>query len=139
MHNKQDRIKTIFWCAFVALPLFTGFLQYDWLPEEYDERRHDLIKSHSVECGMEGMQSCDVPDVWEDRKSGKVYHATDFKNHNRVESFRLAILSFLYGLIACLFHVWDRKKSGDTKSPWQLFKQALLINAIAATVIFAVI
>jgi len=90
MHFRMERIKTIFWCAFVALPLFTGFLQKDWLPEQYDERRHDLIESHSIACGTEGMLSCEVADVWEDRKTGKVYRAADLKDHNRAESFRLA-------------------------------------------------
>ena len=135
---RQDQVRKVFWMAFFALPLFTGFLSYDWLPQEYDERNHILIESHSVECGHEGLNSCDAPDVWKDRKTGRVYRESDFISHHRSESIRVAVLSFLYGLIACIFHAWDKKKA-KAESFVVMFREALVINAIVSVVIFIVI
>lgn len=61
---------------------------------------------HDVECGPNGLNSCEVVDKWQDDETGKIYHLSEFKTHRRHQALRIAALSFLYGLIACWFHVW---------------------------------
>ncbi len=42
-------IERTFWTVFIILPIFTGLLAYDWLPNEaFNEKRHELLSSHEV-------------------------------------------------------------------------------------------
>ena len=131
-------IRKLFWTIFIGLPIFFGFLSYRWLPQEYDERNHILIESHSIECGPEGFNSCEEPTIWKDRKTGEVYKASDFKSHRLSESFRISVLSFIYGLVGCLFFAWDERKS-NYRDFGESFKYALMINGIVVAFIFIVI
>jgi hypothetical protein len=106
MEISREKIKTWFWVIFIAIPLFTGFLRYEPDENEFDDRRHQVVETQDVECGTEGLNSCEQVNVWKDLKSGKIFHSSQFKNHRRLEAFRIACLSFLYGLIACIFHAW---------------------------------
>jgi hypothetical protein len=108
----SEKLKNWFWAIFLAIPLFTGFLQYDFLPQEYDGSKHTIIESHSEACGTEGMISCEVADTWKDIKTGKIFHRSEFKSHRRYQAFKIASLSFLYGLIACFFYVWHEIRYG---------------------------
>jgi len=108
----SEKLKNWFWAIFIAIPLFTGFLRYDFLPQEYDDGKHTIIESHSEECGTEGMISCEVADTWKDIKTGKIFHRSEFKSHRRSQAFKIASLSFLYGLIACFFYVWYEVRYG---------------------------
>jgi hypothetical protein len=112
MEIKSEKIKTWFWIIFIAVPLFTGFMEYKPSDNEYDERKHQVIDTRDVECGPEGLVSCEQAVVWKDLKSGNIFHLSDFKNYRRYEAFRIAILSFLYGIIACIFHVWFEVRYG---------------------------
>ena len=157
MIKNPEKIKNIFWLIFILIPLFTGFLQYESAQNEYDERIHTALSSHDVECGTEGLNSCDVVDKWQDNKTGKIYYLSEFKTHRRHQAFRIACLSFLYGLIACAFYVWyevrygikniDDFCLGDSERE-KLFrkqiinektKEALFTNAFIAVIWFIVI
>ncbi len=138
MQFKQSHIRKVFWTLFIGLPIFFGFLSYNWLPQEYDERNHILIESQSVECGPEGLNSCESPRVWRDRKTGKIFHANDFASHRRTEAFRISLLSFLYGLVACLFYAWDENVR-DSKVFKEAIKYALSLNALLSLAIFILI
>ena len=112
MKINSEKIKTWFWIIFIAIPLLTGFLRYEPAKNEYDERKHEVIQSQDVECGPEGLVSCEQVEMWKDLKSGKIFRQSQFKNHRRLEALRIASLSFLYGLIACIFHVWYEVRYG---------------------------
>lgn len=101
--SKLEKIKAAFWVIYILIPIFTGWMTYQYLPNEYDERKHELLESHHVECGTEGMQSCVVPDKWRNKISGKIYTSSQFASHRRAEAERIAIITFAYGLIGCLF------------------------------------
>ncbi len=138
MTEVYGKAKSLFWLIYIGLPLFSGFLSYNWLPQEYDERQHILIESHSVDCGMNGMNSCEVPDVWRDKDSGQVYNASQFSEHRRYESIRISILSFLYGLIGCLFFAWDASRSKNMTFIGA-FKNALFFDVALSIVILIVL
>jgi len=112
MEINNEKLRTWFWIVFIAIPIFTGFLRYEPDANEYDDRRHQAIETKDVECGPEGLISCERVDVWRDLKSGKIFQLSQFKNHRRLEAFRIATLSFLYGIIACIFHVWYEVRYG---------------------------
>lgn len=112
MEISSDKIKTWFWVIFICIPIFTGFLGYENAENEYDSRKHIALESHAVECGPDGLVSCDRVDVWKDLKSGKIFHLSEFKTHRRYESFRIACLSFLYGLFGCIFYVFYEVRYG---------------------------
>ncbi len=102
------KLEPVFWVAYILLPIFTGWLAYQPLPNEYDESKHELLESHSEECGPEGLRSCEVPDKWRDEETGKVYTSGQFTEHHRSEGRRIGITVFAYGLIACLFFAYSR-------------------------------
>ena len=112
MEISSDKIKTWFWVIFICIPIFTGFLGYENAENEYDSRKHIALESHAVECGPDGLVSCDRVDVWKDLKSGKIFHLSEFKTHRRYEAFRIACLSFLYGLFGCIFYVFYEVRYG---------------------------
>jgi hypothetical protein len=44
------KTELIFWLVFLCVPVFTGWLDYQSLPDEfYDPTRHELLKSHMEE------------------------------------------------------------------------------------------
>lgn len=106
--SKLKKISNVFWAVYILIPIFSGFMMYRYSPNEYDERKHELLESHSVECGTEGMQSCEVPDKWRNVTTGKIYTSNQFVAHRRAEARRIAITTFAYGLIGCLFSAYGR-------------------------------
>jgi len=52
------------------------------------------------------MQSCEVPDKWRNKITGKIYTSSQFAAHGRAEAKRIAIITFAYGLIGCLFSAY---------------------------------
>jgi len=157
MELKSEKIKTWFWILFIAIPIFTGFLRYEPDQNEYDERKHQVVETQDVECGPEGLNSCERVEVWKDLKSGKIFQLSQFKNHRRLEAFRIAVLSFLYGLIACIFHVWyevrygikdidqvcfgdiEREKLYRKQKFCESLKYALSLNGFIAVICFLVL
>ena len=112
MSNKGEKIKTWFWIIFITIPLITGFLNYEKSSNEFNDRKHEVIELQDVECGPEGLVSCEKVTTWKDIKSGRIFHDYQFKNHRLAEAMRISILSFLYGLIACFCHAWHSKNYG---------------------------
>lgn len=104
--SRFEKIKAVFWVVYILIPIFTGWMTYQYLPNEYDERKHELLESHFVECGTEGMQSCEVPDKWRNINTGKIYTSSQFTSHRRAEAKRIAFITFAYGLIGCVFSAY---------------------------------
>jgi len=130
-----SKIEGVFWVAYILLPIFTGWLAIQPLPNEYDESKHELLKSHAVECGPEGLLSCEAPDVWRDKETGKIYTSEQFTEYHRHEGTRIGITAFSYGLIGCLFFAYGRvvkKRESFLKG----FDRAVLINVIVSLLIY---
>jgi hypothetical protein len=134
----MKKLRFLFWILFIFGPIFTDFLSYQWLPQEYDYTRHTLLKSHSVTCGVEGLSSCDMPDLWRDNATGEIHKATEFKSHRREQVLRISIYTFLYGLLACFFYAWDSTRAQPSIFQLKL-KIALLYNLIISLVLLIVI
>ena len=99
-----DKVNTWFWVFYILVAIFSGFMNYQYLPNEsYDESKHELLESHFESCGTENMQSCEVFDKWRDDATGKIYTFNQFPAHRRSEAGRISITVFAYGLIWCLF------------------------------------
>lgn len=134
----MSKLRFLFWISFIFVPFFTDFLSYQWLPQEYDYTRHKLLESHSVACGVEGLNSCDIPDVWKDNATGSIYKSSDFKSHRHEQALRISLFTFLYGLLACFFYAWDSTRAKPGIFMLKL-KTALMYNLIFSSIFFIVI
>jgi hypothetical protein len=106
-----------------------GWLAYQPLSNEYDEKKHKLLESHFEECGPEGLKGCEIPDKWRDEETGKIYTAGQFTEHHHSEARRIGIAAFAYGLIACLFFAYGCVVQGREKFP-EGFKKAVVVNIL---------
>ena len=102
---------------FFVLPIVTGLLSYDWLPNEsFDVRKHEMLSSREV-CRDTGVgDDCrDVAESWKDGRTGKIYTRGQFAAHAKAERYRLTYADFGYGLIACFFwgYARSREKPGS--------------------------
>ncbi len=99
------RVEQTFWTLFVVLPIFTGWLAYDWLPNEsFDEENHEMISSHEVCHDVGEQEKCgEMPDEWKDKRTGEIYTREDFAWHRKAERVRLLYTDFGYGLVGCCF------------------------------------
>ena len=103
-------LERTFWTVFIILPIFTGLLAYDWLPNEaFNEKRHELLSSHEVCRDVGEAEECgDMADVGRDRVTGQVYTRQQFSEHRRAERWRVLYVDFGHGLIGCLFFGYAR-------------------------------
>jgi hypothetical protein len=117
--------EAIFWVLYFVIPLVTGLLAYNWLPNEsYDPDVHQLIASHEVtDEGRTGT----VDDVWKDKKTGQIFRLKEFEEHRRAESVRMAYIGFMYGLIGCAFFGFRQSQRGRKKFVLS-FGQATAVN-----------
>lgn len=132
--QRPRKLIWIFWAVYVATPITTGLLEYHWLPNEsYDSTKHELLESHTVEVGPEGLESAEAPDRWQDDETGEVFTPEQFQEHRSHEAKRLSATSFLYGLIGCLFYSCVRAWQGSSSFKESLGK-ALLVNVVVAMI-----
>jgi hypothetical protein len=125
-----NRVQVAFWIAYVALPIFTGWLAYRWLPNEsYDQQKHELLESHEEEDGND--RTGEVADVWKDRETGKIYSREMFEQHVRQEARRMAIAWFAYGLIGCFVFAFSSVATRRTSFA-VAFGRALLVDLAIA-------
>lgn len=125
------KIEVVFWIVYILMPIFSGWMVYRPLPNEYDEKKHELLDSHHDECGLGGLQSCEVPDKWRDEETGKIYVLEQFTEHHRSEGRRIAITTFAYGLVGCTFFAFTRRRR--TGQPFtKAFQKALMVNIIGS-------
>ena len=118
------RIQTAFWVLFIVVPIFTGVLAYHWLPNEaFDKERHELLDSHDA---SDGERYGEVADTWRDRKSGEIFSRNDFTTHRMLESRRMALVWFVYGLLGCFAFGFTRWARG--RRFFRAFGIASLIN-----------
>ena len=105
------KIETAFWWVFVLFPLLTGLFWYDWQPNEaFNSDQYVLIASHEV-CQNDGLVCDQMPDVWRDKHTWRIYTREDFAVHRKSEAMRLAAAVFAYGLIGCFFYAYVGSKS----------------------------
>jgi hypothetical protein len=123
------RLERSFWMLFIALPIFTGWLSYDLLPNEaFDKQHHIAISSHIVCHGAEDQECGDAVDIWKDARTGKTYTRAQFAHHEQTEHFRMLYTNFGYGLIGCLaFGVFRETKNRGIF--FSAFGKAVLVNA----------
>ncbi len=102
MHKKKNDllsiIEKIFWVIYIVVPIFTGVLAYNWLPNESpNEGIHEIIASHE-EC--EPNNKCgEVADAWRNIETGRVYTPYDFEKHSKNEWYKVILKFVGYGLI----------------------------------------
>ena len=126
----------IFWLVFLCVPVFTGWLDYQSLPDEvYDPTRHELLKSHMKEAWPEGMGTYRVPDSWRDKATGTIYSVDSFSAHRQSEARRLGINCFGYGLIGCAFFAYSRGTKGQSAF-LRAFRNSVILNAAVAIFVF---
>jgi hypothetical protein len=106
--RKLEIFEKFFWVVFVLFPLITGFLSYDWLPNEsFDERIHHKIKSSFVETDPTG-GGAEVVTVWESKKSGQIFTKRQFYSHRHKEALRIGVMTFLYGMLGSIFYAYTQ-------------------------------
>jgi hypothetical protein len=122
----SPKAETIFWVLYLVIPIVTGLLAYNWLPNEsYNSDVHQLIASHEVS-DDEGRTGT-VDDIWKDKKSGRIFRLEDFEEHRRGEFVRMAYTGFMYGLIGCAFFGF-RQSQRKGKKFVVSFGQATAVN-----------
>jgi hypothetical protein len=122
----SPKAEVIFWVLFLVVPIITGLLAYNWLPNEsYNPALHQLIASHEIS-DDEGRTGT-VYDEWKDKKTGRMFRLEDFEEHRRAESLRMAYTSFMYGLIGCAFFGF-RQSGREGKKFVVSFGQAAAVN-----------
>ncbi len=130
------KVEIAFWLVYLILPLSTGWLDYQHLPnEQYDAERHELLDFHTREGWPNGLGSYKVPDVWRDAKTGERFTTQFFYENHKSEARRLAIAYFAYGLLGCAFFALSRvvKKK---RSFLHAFRAALMVNTAISILAF---
>ncbi len=92
------RFEWLIWVSFFLVPLITGILAYELLPNEsFDKTKHDLISSKEVE-GSSGaygeLAFGEMALEWRDKKTGELFSRTQFKQHRREEAKRMSVIWF---------------------------------------------
>src|SRR6266851_3736985 len=124
------KAEAIFWVLYLVIPIVTGLLAYNWLPNEsYNPAVHELIASHEVN-DDEGRTGT-VYDVWKDKKTGRVFRLEEFEEHRRSESIRMTYTWFMYGLIGCTFFAFRQSRFAGKKFTVAL-AQAIAVNLAVA-------
>lgn len=131
-------IETTFWTLFILVPIFTGLLSYDWLPNEaFNDKKDEILSSHEVcrDVGEAGEDCGEMVDFWRNTQTGRVYTRQQFTAHRRAERWRMLYADFGYGLIGCLFWGyarWRTHRSGF----YEAFGKAVLVNGAIVAVMF---
>jgi len=129
-----QNLRVAFWVVYIVLPIFTGWLAYDWLPNEsFDEKRHDLLAAHEV--GDRWGDYGERPDIWRHKSTGDIYTPASFAVHRNSEARRLAATWFVYGLIGCFFFAYIRVAKKQS-SFFEAFGKAVLLNLAVAIYTF---
>ncbi len=130
------KTELIFWLVFLCVPVFTGWLDYQSLPDEfYDPTRHELLKSHMEEAWPEGLGTYMVPDSWRDQATGTIFSANFFSAHHQSEARRLGISWFGYGLIGCAFFAYCQGMKGRCVF-FRTFRNSVILNVAVAIFVF---
>jgi hypothetical protein len=129
-----QKLQIVFWVVYIALPIFTGWFAYDWLPNEsFDEQRHVLLEAHEV--SNRWTDYGEIPDMWRDIATGITYTPSTFAKHRNSEAKRIAVTWFAYGILGCFFfaYVCTAEKR---YSFYEAFGKAALVNLALATYAF---
>jgi hypothetical protein len=121
-----DKLQIVCWIAFVGIPIVTGCLAYNWLPNEaFSDEAHELLET--VELEDERGLPVVVPALWKHKQTGVVYSREDFIEHRGHERNRMAVVWFAYGLVGCFFYAWSQ--AGQRRNSFSAaFGQAALVN-----------
>jgi len=123
--------------VFILVPLLTGLLAYNWLPNEsYNPATDRVIASHDVDVDENGQDRTEtVYDVWQNVQTGKIHRLTDFERHRRSEQWRMTYTWFMYGLIGCVFYAFYASKVKGRQFVRSLVL-AVLLDFVVATFTF---
>jgi len=132
----SPRVVILLFAVYVLLPLFTGFLFYQPdVDEIYDESRHELLDEAPVPADDEGHPEWMRPLEWKNRATGEVFTPESFIDHHRHEAFRMGLISFFYGLLACVYSAYLNQARRGT--PFlRAFAVSLPVNAAIAFGVF---
>lgn len=137
--------QNIFWVAYIAIPIFTGILAYQYLPNESPMladgqvlQPYKILSSHEdCQDNSAGGSNCGtIADAWENTKTGQIFIQANFQNHRISERNSMAVRWFLYGLLGCIFFagVQFYKK----KDFYKYFGMAVAVNlAVTAYIYFS--
>lgn len=129
-----QRGQEAFWITFLLFPLLTGYLSYDWLPDEsFDESHHELLDFEDIEDGNGKVH--ERPLTWKHKENGAIFHQKDFADHRLFEAGRIASLTFFYGLSGCFFFAWTRYLRNPNRF-CEAFGKAALVNLAFAAYIW---
>ncbi len=132
-------VQSVFWVAFIIIPVVTGILAYHWLPNESPMlpggqvlKPYEILESHEACQDTDGGSRCEtVADIWKNTETGNTYTKADFQSHRISERNRMTTVWFLYGLIGCIFFAGTQHYK--KKDFFKYFGIAIAVNlAIAA-------
>ena len=127
-----------FWVVFILLFLFSGIMDYNYLPNEDPYGFNiEILQGHTFEADEYGTTGA-VADVWRNTRTGETFTAKDFAIHNGEEAIRIALISFLYGLLGCVAFVYCRVLSDSWKLKTAILG-AVAVNTLIAGVWYAVV
>ena len=133
LKSKRPWIYIAFWIAFLISPLIFGLLEYRWLRDEsFDPKRHELISG--VDVGTRYEEKGVRPMLWRSKETLEVFSPGDFAEHRTTERYRLTVVWFGYGLLACLAFSLRALNTGS-----QPFLQAIGASLLGNTAIAAYI
>ncbi len=112
--KRYQLIERVFWIAYIVIPMFTGILAYNWIPNESPEEGvHEILSSHE-ECDVYN-QCGEIADAWRNIETGKLYTPSDFEEHRKKEGGRVFLRFIGYGLVGYfffrVFNYFKKKKS----------------------------
>jgi len=116
---KKDKslliIEKIFWVIYLVLPIFTGILAYNWLPNESPNKDIHIILSSHEECDPYN-QCVQIPNAWQNKETGEIYTPSNFGEHNRKEGNKKTLYLLGYLLLGGIFYVLFSKYNEKIKN-----------------------
>jgi hypothetical protein len=118
------------WWIFILLPLIIGLVRYNWLSvEPYYSNAH-LANTANTLVSPAASGTIEAPAMRKLKGMDKASTKEDFIHERFVEVARYCALSFLYGLLGCVFYSYGQVIKG--KSP-------TFSNAFGKSLIFALL
>ena len=127
--------QALIWIVYFLIPILTGILAYDWLPNEH----FNPILHNSVLSGesCDSINSCHEEYYeWTNKLTGETYTPGDFSEHRHAEAFRLATIDLFYMIVGCsiLAYLYARVRDG---SFFNILSKATFVAVIVDIFYFA--
>jgi len=116
-----------FWWFFILLPFVAGLIRYNWLSvEPYVSRTQQTVSSRILETTTNGGVS-EAPVLRKLKGQEVSANKEDFIHVRYLEVFQFAVLSFLYGLIGCVFYSYGQVIKGTAPNFITAFGKSIII------------